>query len=61
MNDEEMITIPLKELKYKNECLWLFVTHHFSFASGNLDKYLELAVEKEKWERRLNLGSEVRG
>ena len=49
---EEMITIPLAELKRKHDILWLFVTHHFPFASGNLDKYLDLAVEKERYERQ---------
>jgi hypothetical protein len=47
MSVEEMITIPLSELKRKNEILWMFVRHHFPFAQGNLDDYLKIVVEKE--------------
>lgn len=49
--EEEMITIPLSELKRKNDILWLFVHHHFPFAQGSLDDYLNIVVEKEMYDR----------
>lgn len=49
--EEETITIRLSELKKKNEIIWMFVHHHFPFAQGNLDDYLKIVVEKERYEQ----------
>lgn len=46
---EETMTLTMLEVRKKNEALWIFVRIYLPFASGNLDKYLDIAIEAHRY------------
>lgn len=49
MDYPEMMHIPLDELRKKNDALWMFVLLYLPFATGNLDRYLDIAMEAHRY------------
>ena len=51
-DNEETITLKMSELRRKNNLLWRFVKLEFPFASGDLDTYVDIAIQKAEYERK---------
>lgn len=45
----ETISINIDEMRKKNNALWMFVHIYLPFATGDLDRYLDIAMEAHRW------------
>jgi hypothetical protein len=52
IEQEETMNISLSELREKNNALWEFVRFHIPYASGDLDKWLDIALTKIRYEKQ---------